>query len=77
MKYVHPETIPGNQQNTGWSILTFPARLEGILLETSYEYCEEARHQWLTPVSLAIQEAEIRRIMVQANPGQIVCKTLS
>jgi hypothetical protein len=31
-----------------------------------------ARHQWLTPVILAVQEAEIRRIMVQSLPGQIV-----
>jgi hypothetical protein len=33
--------------------------------------------QWLMPVILAIQEAEIRRIMVQSQPRQIVCKTLS
>jgi hypothetical protein len=32
---------------------------------------------WLTPVILATQEAEIRRIVVQSHPGQIVCKTLS
>jgi hypothetical protein len=36
-----------------------------------------AGHWWLTPVILAIQEAEIRRIMVQSQPGQIVCETLS
>jgi hypothetical protein len=29
------------------------------------------------PVILATQEAEIRRIMVQSQPGQIFCKTLS
>jgi hypothetical protein len=28
------------------------------------------------PVILAIQEAEIRRILVQSQPGQIVLKTL-
>jgi hypothetical protein len=32
----------------------------------------EARHQWFTPVILATPEAEIRRIMVQSQPGKIV-----
>jgi hypothetical protein len=32
---------------------------------------------WLAPVILATQEAEIRRIMIQSQPGEIVCKTLS
>jgi hypothetical protein len=29
------------------------------------------------PIILAIQEAEIRRIVVQSQPRQTVCKTLS
>jgi hypothetical protein len=29
------------------------------------------------PVILATQEAEIRRIAIQSQPGQIVCETLS
>jgi hypothetical protein len=33
--------------------------------------------QWLTPIILATQEAEISRIKVQSQPGQIVCETLS
>jgi hypothetical protein len=33
--------------------------------------------RWLTPVILTTQEAEIRRIMVQSQPGQIVQETLS
>jgi hypothetical protein len=32
---------------------------------------------WLTPVILATQEAEIRRITVRSQPGQIVLKTVS
>jgi hypothetical protein len=31
---------------------------------------------WLTPIILAIQEAEIRRLAVQSQPRQIVCETL-
>jgi hypothetical protein len=37
----------------------------------------EARCQWLMPIILAIQEAEIRRIAVQSQPGQVVHETLS
>jgi hypothetical protein len=36
-----------------------------------------ARRWWLTPVTPATQEAEIRRIIVQSQLGQIICKTLS
>jgi hypothetical protein len=40
---------------------------------------ERARHRWLTPVILATQEAEIRRVAVRSQPGSIskVPKTLS
>jgi hypothetical protein len=37
----------------------------------------QAGHQWLKPIILATQEAEIRRITVQSQPGKIVCETLS
>jgi hypothetical protein len=36
-----------------------------------------ARCWWLMPVILATQEAEIRRIAVQSQSGQIVTQTLS
>jgi hypothetical protein len=42
--------------------------------------CKNLSYSWaqcLTPEILASQVAEIRRIMVQSQPGQIVCKTLS
>jgi hypothetical protein len=43
-----------------------------LILEASL-----ARHWWFTPVILTAQEAEIRRITVQSQPGQIVWETLS
>jgi hypothetical protein len=36
-----------------------------------------ARHQVLMPIILATQEAAIRMIMVQRQPGKIVCNILS
>jgi hypothetical protein len=36
-----------------------------------------AGHWWLTPIILATQETEIRRISVQSQPCQIIHKTLS
>jgi hypothetical protein len=39
--------------------------------------CLGAGHWWLTFVILATQEAEIRRIAIEASPRQIVLKTLS
>jgi hypothetical protein len=59
---------------------------KGRLLEETKEGGKEekndrkwviARHWWLTPVILAKQEAEIRRIMVRRQPRQIVHEPLS
>jgi hypothetical protein len=36
-----------------------------------------ARHEWLTPVILAIWEAKIRRVTVGSQPGKIVLETPS
>jgi hypothetical protein len=38
---------------------------------------KKSGHQWLTPIILATQEPEIRRIMVHSQPRQTVCETLS
>jgi hypothetical protein len=37
----------------------------------------QAGHQWLTPAILATWKAEIRKISVRSQTGQIVCDTLS
>jgi hypothetical protein len=36
-----------------------------------------ARHQWLKPIILSTQEAEIRKFEVQSQSRQIVQETLS
>jgi hypothetical protein len=33
-------------------------------------------HRWLTPVILPTQEAEIRRVEVRGQPGQIIHETV-
>jgi hypothetical protein len=38
--------------------------------EKGREKEKEPRCQWLTPVTLTTQKAEIRRIMVQSQPGK-------
>jgi hypothetical protein len=38
---------------------------------------KQARRWWCTPVIPATQEAEIRRIVVQSQSGQVALETLS
>jgi hypothetical protein len=38
---------------------------------------EGGGHLWLTPVIRATQDAKIRRIAVQSQPGKIILETLS
>jgi hypothetical protein len=47
-----------------------------IFMEICYKSITEKKdgHQWLTPIILATQEAEIRRIEVQSQPRQIVSR---
>jgi hypothetical protein len=45
--------------------------------EKTIKILRQARHQWLMPEILATQEAEIRRVTVLSQLGQIVCQTLS
>jgi hypothetical protein len=47
-----------------------------LWLPNFFEIWVWAGHQWLTPIILATQEAEIRRISVWSQPGQIVHETL-
>jgi hypothetical protein len=50
---------------------------DNILLHCIKKIHHGARHWWLTPVILVTQEAEIRRIVVQSQPREIVRETLS
>jgi hypothetical protein len=42
------------------------------VLDLAVNKKKKARHWWLTPIILATREAEIRRIVVQRQPRQIV-----
>jgi hypothetical protein len=45
--------------------------------ESTIKMINYAGCRWLTPIILATQEAEIRRMEAQSQPGQIVHETLS
>jgi hypothetical protein len=63
----HCKSIPGHLPISGCP------RKKVLIIES----LAKARHLWLMPVTLATQEAEIRRITVQSQPGEIVYKILS
>jgi hypothetical protein len=46
-------------------------------LGSSWGEGREARHRWLTPVILATWKAEMGRMEVRGQPGQIVLETPS
>jgi hypothetical protein len=52
-----------------------PSSAGSIALGLKVKNVMEARCWWLTPVILATQEADIRKIPVQSQPGQIVHAT--
>jgi hypothetical protein len=37
---------------------------------------KKTKKSWLMPIILVTREAKIRRMVVQSQPGQIVCETL-
>jgi hypothetical protein len=45
--------------------------------EVTWKLKHSARHQWLTPAIVAIWEAEVGKIAVHGQPGQIVHETPS
>jgi metal-dependent hydrolase (beta-lactamase superfamily II) len=48
-----------------------------ISLDSYNKETQQARHWWLTPIILATQEAEIRKIAVQSQPRPKKKKNLS
>jgi hypothetical protein len=66
LRWLRPEMASLSTWNYEFHILQFSTTKVGYL----------ARSQWLMPVILATQEAEIRRTAVQSQPGQEVHETL-
>jgi hypothetical protein len=54
-----------------------PSKSSRPHLKNKLKLSTHGSHSWLTPVIPATQEAEIRRITIQSQPGQIVLEILS
>jgi hypothetical protein len=82
---LHPASIPASghssSQILNWSLSIWKIRhidLDKLTLKSPLEEMQSwAWGWWLTPVILATQVAEIRRIAVLSQPAQIVQETLS
>jgi hypothetical protein len=72
-----PAVIQQNKNSLGHQALQWATPAAGQYAYTEIQNHTPARCQWLRPVIPATQEAEIRKIVVQSQPGQIVHKTLS
>jgi hypothetical protein len=62
----------GSLRNSQTTVFSMKLMVTFTLLKVRRAGC-----RWLTPVVLATQEAEIRRITVRSQPRQIVCEPLS
>jgi hypothetical protein len=71
-------TSPNPRYYTLWRCemfsLEFLSKMHN-LTQIRRKYQKRTRRWWLTPVILAIQEVEIRKIVIQVQPRQIVCQT--
>jgi hypothetical protein len=68
----HPPVVPVTQDHLIPDVQGQPGQQSETLSQINSAGC-----QWLTPIILTTEEAEIRRIDVQSQPGQIVLETLS
>jgi hypothetical protein len=64
----HPWEPKGTNQTEAIGIVVMMQHKKG-------EGRQRTRHQWLTPVILSSQEAEIRTIVIQSQPWQTVHET--
>jgi hypothetical protein len=62
------------QGNANWNYIEISSHTSQ---DSYYKENKQARCQWFTPVILATWKAEIGRVKIQGQPGQIVLKTPS